>query len=181
MCCVYLSVDNHGLRTYPFKHYKDEVASLSCVYAWDFYFVTIMVCNDLIISNLLSAKNKQTCWFVVLKCERLLLLTLVVLVCLKTPVMDFVFLHCPQHTWHCWIIVVVENLSFKLYVWHNGIFLDFRGLLSEKSDDSLFFLDVGQPKKVEEKGKLVSLSSKALYFYPLIYIILFKKCTWTSW
>uniref|UniRef100_A0A3Q4GHP5 Ribosome biogenesis protein NOP53 n=1 Tax=Neolamprologus brichardi TaxID=32507 RepID=A0A3Q4GHP5_NEOBR len=31
------------------------------------------------------------------------------------------------------------------------------GLLSEKSDDSLFFLDVGQPKKVEEKGKLVSL------------------------
>lgn len=51
---------------------------LSCVYAWDFYFVTIMVCNDLIVSNLLSAKNKQTCWFVVLKCERLLLLTLVV-------------------------------------------------------------------------------------------------------
>lgn len=38
--------------------------------SWDFYFVTIMVCNDLIVSNLLSAKNKQTCWFVVLKCER---------------------------------------------------------------------------------------------------------------
>lgn len=104
----------------------------------------------------------------VLKCERLLLVTLVVLVCLKTP--------CDaQHTWHCWINVIVENLSFKLYVWHNGIFLDFRGLLSEKSDDSLFFLDIGQPKKVEEKGKLVSLSSKPLYFYPLIYITLIKK------
>lgn len=58
---------------------------LSRVYAWDFYFVTIMVCNDLIVSNLLSAKNKQTCWFVVLKCERLLLLTLVVFSLLKNP------------------------------------------------------------------------------------------------
>lgn len=53
--------------------------------SWDFYFVTIMVCNDLIVSNLLSAKNKQTCWFVVLKCERLLLLTLVVFSLLKKP------------------------------------------------------------------------------------------------
>lgn len=35
----------------------------------------------------------------------------------------------------------------------HGIFLFFRGLLSEKSDDSLFFLDVGQPKKPEQKGK----------------------------
>lgn len=53
--------------------------------SWDFYFDTIMVCNDLIVSNLLSAKNKQTCWFVVLKCERLLLLTLVVFSLLKNP------------------------------------------------------------------------------------------------
>ncbi|XP_035768111.1 ribosome biogenesis protein NOP53 [Neolamprologus brichardi] len=29
------------------------------------------------------------------------------------------------------------------------------GLLSEKSDDSLFFLDVGQPKKVEEKDQKI--------------------------
>lgn len=27
------------------------------------------------------------------------------------------------------------------------------GLLSEKPDDTLFFLDVGQTKKVEQKGK----------------------------
>lgn len=53
--------------------------------SWDFYFDTIMVCSDLIVSNLLSAKNKQTCWFVVLKCERLLLLTLVVFSLLKNP------------------------------------------------------------------------------------------------
>lgn len=31
----------------------------------------------------------------------------------------------------------------------------FRGLLSEKSDDSLFFVDVGQSKKAEQKGKYV--------------------------
>lgn len=34
----------------------------------------------------------------------------------------------------------------------------FSGLLSEKSDDSLFFLDVGQPKKAEQKGKYVKSS-----------------------
>lgn len=32
-------------------------------------------------------------------------------------------------------------------------FFNCSGLLSEKSDDTLFFLDVGQPKKVEQKGK----------------------------
>lgn len=29
------------------------------------------------------------------------------------------------------------------------------GLLSDKPDDTLFFLDVGKPKKVEQKGKYV--------------------------
>lgn len=36
---------------------------------------------------------------------------------------------------------------------NQNVTLCFRGLLSEKPDDSLFFLDVGQPKKPEPKGK----------------------------
>ena len=34
----------------------------------------------------------------------------------------------------------------------------FRGLLSEKSDESLFFLDIGEPKKAEQKGKYFYIS-----------------------
>lgn len=37
------------------------------------------------------------------------------------------------------------------------VFPPFRGLISEKPDDSLFFLDVGQPSKAESAGKCASI------------------------
>lgn len=37
------------------------------------------------------------------------------------------------------------------------MFLHYRGLLTEKEDDSLFFLDVGQQKKPTQKGKYMVL------------------------
>lgn len=43
--------------------------------------------------------------------------------------------------------------------------LIYSGLLSEKPDDTLFFLDVGQPKKVEQKGKYVLKLLNYLEFY----------------
>lgn len=58
--------------------------------------------------------------------------------------------------------MVKSNLfTCKSRISHNGIFFFclfvcfFSGLLSEKPDDSLFFLDVGQPKKDEQNGKYV--------------------------
>lgn len=44
-------------------------------------------------------------------------------------------------------------------------FLTCSGLLSEKPDDTLFFLDVGQAKKVEQKGKYML---KLFNFFNLI-------------
>lgn len=41
----------------------------------------------------------------------------------------------------------------------------YSGLLSEKPDDTLFFLDVGQPKKVEQKGKYVLKLLNYFQFY----------------
>lgn len=38
-------------------------------------------------------------------------------------------------------------------MWHDVLSVCFRGLLSEKPDDSLFFVDVGQAKKPEQKGE----------------------------
>lgn len=39
----------------------------------------------------------------------------------------------------------------------------YSGLLSEKPDDTLFFLDVGQPKKTEQKGKYVVTQLNCLH------------------
>lgn len=39
----------------------------------------------------------------------------------------------------------------------------YSGLLSEKPDDTLFFLDVGQPKKTEQKGKYVVTQLNSLH------------------
>lgn len=45
----------------------------------------------------------------------------------------------------------------------------FRGLLSEKPDDSLFFLDVGQPQKAKQKGKhIVTQLLNTKYTFPSI-------------
>lgn len=46
----------------------------------------------------------------------------------------------------------------------------FSGLLSEKPDDSLFFLDVGQPSKAESTGELASTQLQQ-YFIQLVEIL----------
>lgn len=49
------------------------------------------------------------------------------------------------------IMMLYLRVSFLFSI--NHVFLTCSGLLSEKPDDTLFFLDVGQAKKVEQKGK----------------------------
>lgn len=52
-------------------------------------------------------------------------------------------------------------MNVSSYVWF------FRGLLSEKPDDTLFFLDVGQTEKAENKGKSFSVYTRMTKVLPL--------------
>lgn len=58
---------------------------------------------------------------------------------------------------------VVEILLYNINSFNLHLYFSYSGLLSEKPDDTLFFLDVGQPKKTEQKGKYVVTQLNCLH------------------
>lgn len=57
----------------------------------------------------------------------------------------FIFLSCK-------LSLYLKKKKKKSELWHDVVSVFSRGLLSEKTDDSLFFVDAGPLKKPEQKG-----------------------------